>query len=176
MPPLKLHPFRGELRTVPEIAAALGIKRMSVYGRLHAGIDLSAPKRDNQPRLSLVDPPMHDDGVRYDRDIECRVARIACGGTCDQEQIARLWDVSRQRIEQVERSAIAKLRAQAEWCSDAKAMVDELSRLRKQTYVERAEQFTPGIAYGDSVMIRKLTAGMARAIRHVPRNQKKAAE
>jgi hypothetical protein len=142
----KRYPFRGGTATAREIASATGLKLCSVYTRLRQGNPLDSDKRiEARPRMDPIEPPMRDDSVRYEHDIECRVARLVCGGECEQEQIARCWDVSHQYIEQLEKSALKKLRAQARWCREARALVEMLSDMRRETYAERTERFAQPI-------------------------------
>jgi hypothetical protein len=130
--PTKLVRFRGQQRSVQEIAGILKLPAMTVYSRLHYGRELDAPKSLSWRRREHEETPMCDDTVRYEQDVECRVARVACGGSCTAEELAVLWNTSHQRITQIEQRALRKLRRMAVFHGDATATLEVINALRDQ--------------------------------------------
>ena len=142
-PPTKRVRFRGEQRTVAEIADILDLPRMTVYSRLFHGRELGAPKHD--PKLYRSADAMCDDDVRYERDLESRVARIVCGGSCTLDQLAALWDVSHQMIAEIEQRAFRKIRNRSAFSRDAREFLRALEEARDEPRVPaRRYGFRPG--------------------------------
>lgn len=98
--------------------------------------------------------PMENRNLSYSHDIEARVARQVCGGTCTQAELGRLWNVNRERIRQIEEAALTKLRKRALWCRETRETLAALDSMRKETHVEIGERFAPPIFFGDHLYAR----------------------
>lgn len=115
----KLYPFREEMLSTSEIAVRRGLEESTIRYRIKHGIPLDAP---NHGGVSLTESGEHPigsaaDALYWSDDLEARVWHMYCGGDdfgeCTLHEIAALWDVTRQRVEQIQHKAIEKIRAKA---------------------------------------------------------------
>jgi hypothetical protein len=106
--------FRGELRTVAEIALLRGVPVSTIYTRLYHGRELDAP-RGEANRLT-PEPAAPTRLVRG----ECLSAR----------EVAERLGVTYQRVQQIEERAFEKIRRMARLSQDARDLLDELERVR----------------------------------------------
>lgn len=127
-----LHHYAGEMRGADEIAEMIGATRGLVHYRIKHGIPLDKPvmRKPAAGAIRAVDRSLLESGERkiaagagenglyWEDDLEARVWHMYCGGDafgeCTLDEIAQLWDVTRERIRQIEHGAIAKIRARAE--------------------------------------------------------------
>lgn len=160
------HMYKGQMRTVREIAADLGVSTVTVYDRLYRGTPLESPVREKQSRrykaaqmLESGEYATADDhgenGKFWADDLEARVWHLYCGGDdfgeCTLVEIAALWNLSRERVRQVEDSACRKIRGLAARgnpdavaaCEFFRARMESLSR-EQPTVWEQASLNAPG--------------------------------
>lgn len=144
--PAKLHSYRGQMLSAKAIAAIRGLEESTIRWRIRHGIDLDAPNHGGKPMDESGEFPIGSsaDTLYWEDDLEARVWHMYCGGDnfgeCSLQEIASLWGVSRQRVQQIETTAIRKIRARAKrGCADAVAC----QRLLKER-IEAASRQRPG--------------------------------
>lgn len=114
----------GRKQTVRQWAAELRVSRNYIYARVRRGLPLDAPPlrvaketRLTESGVYRVDRGEGENGLYWDDDLECRVWHMYCGGDELGEltlvEVAALWDLSRERIRQIEMVAIEKIRRDA---------------------------------------------------------------
>jgi hypothetical protein len=142
--PAKRYEVDGKMLTIAQISRATGIAPLSVHSRIRRGQSLSEPKRDQRAGKDA----MCDDAVDFDHDIECRISRAVCGGTCTQMELAALWDISHQAIDRLEKRAVEKIRGMAQFSEDAVETLKELETMRdaRATSFAGARRFIRRIA------------------------------
>jgi hypothetical protein len=141
----KTYEFRGEMLTATEIGRALGKGPAFVHYRLDHGLPLDGPAKCGRKRKDpllesgerKISTGAGENGLYWEDDLDARVWHLHCGGDdfgeCTLEEIAELWDVTRERIRQIEMIARGKIKRAAELGN--KDALELLELLR-----ERAEQ------------------------------------
>lgn len=157
--------YNGEKRTIREIAEAIGKGTEFVRYRLTHGIPLDGPGKPGRKRKDpLAESGEHrlgeprgvgENGLYWEDDIDAKLWHQWIGGDdfgeLTLEEIGDLWDISRERVRQIERNAVAKIKARADrGDKDALALVEllqersELRARRAPSTWEQAEMNSPG--------------------------------
>lgn len=121
----KLIEFKGKMLTAKEIARRLGRSVGYVYHRIDNGLPLEGElKRGRKPKdilesgVNRIQGTAGDNGKYWEDDLEVRVWHMYCGGddfdALTLQEIADLWDISREAVRLVETRAMNKIRALAE--------------------------------------------------------------
>jgi len=103
----------------------------------------NCPERDRKPEGSRD----FDPDLRWDRDPETRVL-VDLWGEMTLQTVADLWDLSRERIRQLEERAIAKLAKRAKANSKDAAAIRELlvaCEQRRETTAEQTQREAPAM-------------------------------
>jgi hypothetical protein len=173
-----LHEFRGEFRTRKEIADALGLNLSAVNRRLNRGTDLDKPARKFAPRAqqdlaaagTSGDEMVIDDSLRFEDDLGAQVALRLCGGRCRLDQLAALYGVSWQAIQQTERKAMRKFIVGMNRLGLADTMRENLlsrNAIRRESYADRMDRMAPGkmddfVSWNKTYSVTKLAAMSGR--------------
>lgn len=152
----------GRMWTVADLARELGCEKTKIYRRLKGGHPLTGPvqRARREPRILesgefRLSRAEGENGLYWADDLEARVWHMYCGGDdfgeCTLAEIAALWELSRERIRQVETEAFRKIRQLVirgdKDAVDALAwfkMRAEMRSTEKPGHWEQAEANAPG--------------------------------
>lgn len=114
----------GRQTTLGQLARDTGQSSGKIYYRYANGLPLTGEVKRKKPAPSITESGVFrvnraegENGLYWSDDLECRIWHLYCGGDgygeCTLAEIAALWDLSRERIRQVEHVAINKIRRDA---------------------------------------------------------------
>jgi hypothetical protein len=155
--PPRLFPYRNQMLSVKAIAAIRGLEESTIRWRLRNGVDIDAPNHGGKglDESGEFEIGSNADKLFWEDDLEARVWHLHCGGDdfgeCTLQEIAELWGMSRERVRQIEESAMRKIRVKAaRGCPDAIACkllleerIEQMSR-RRPDHWEWMEMQSPG--------------------------------
>lgn len=150
------HMFRGAPHTVNEIAAITRMHPRSIAKRIARGAPLDSTTRQSasaarhQERLQSAvgdEDVVLDDNYHFEQDIGAQVVLRLCGGRCTLEQLAALYGVSWQAMQQVERRAKRKFMEGMEALGLTNAMRENMrsrDAIRRESHADKMTRHAPG--------------------------------
>jgi hypothetical protein len=114
--------FRGEMRTVAEIALLRGVPASTIYTRLYHGRELDAPRGEAQ-RMT-PEPAAQKPLVR--------------GEYLSAREVAERLGITYQRVQQIEERAFEKIRRMALFSQDARDFLSEIERVRDEAHADES--------------------------------------
>lgn len=148
--------YQGRMWSIVELSKELGLNPETIWYRAQHGVQLDrAPDRRAQNRGFRRSarvygrrekmPSLFDNALPYEQDLPAQIAvsfSIARGAPLTLDEIAECMGCNRERVRQIERDALTKLRLWATRTgarADLRDIIASLTELRVETFADRME-------------------------------------